>query len=223
MRRTTVILVILGAALVVSFFGLSQQRGPRGYDASALPLAKTEAEGRILSVLDEMRREGKIYQSVPVSDGRWLRLLAEAVDARTVVEIGTSTGYSGLWFCLALQRTAGRLITFEIDPGRAATARGHFEQAGVAQLVTVLEGDAHERVSELEGPIDLVFIDADKAGYVHYLNKLLPLVRPGGLILAHNVNMAAVEPYNRAVTTNPDLETVFYMDGGGLSVTLKKR
>ena len=65
---------------------------------------------------------GRIYLSVPVSDGRVLRLLTEAVGAKTVVEIGTSTGYSGLWFCLALQKTGGKLTTFEIDSGRAATA-----------------------------------------------------------------------------------------------------
>ena len=73
----------------------------------------------------------------------------------------------------------------------------------------------------LKEPIDVVFIDADKEGYVDYLDKLLPLVRPGGLILAHNVDM--VPDYVKAVTGNADLETVFYMSGGGLAVTLKKR
>ena len=67
----------------------------------------------------------------------------------------------------------------------------------------------------------MVFIDAEKEGYVDYLNKMLPLVRPGGLILAHNTNM--VPDYVKAVTTNPDLETVFYMEGNQLGVTLKKR
>ena len=119
-------------------------------------------------------RSGKTYLSVPVSDGRVLRLLTETVGAKTVVEIGTSTGYSGLWFCLALQKTGGKLTTFEVDSGRAATARKHFEQAGVARLVNVIEGDAHRKWPGLKGPIDLAFIDADKEGYVDYLNKLLP-------------------------------------------------
>ena len=69
----------------------------------------------------------------------------------------------------------------------------------------------------------MAFIDADKEGYLDYLKKLLPLVRPGGLILAHNVTMAAVQGYVKAVTTDPDLETIFYTEGGGLGVTLKKR
>jgi caffeoyl-CoA O-methyltransferase len=137
------------------------------------------------------------------------------------VEIGTSTGYSGLWFCLALQKTGGHLTTFEIDHERAAKARDYFKEAGVEQLVTIIEGDAHEQVATLKARIDLVFIDADKSGYVDYLTKLRPLVRPGGLILAHNVDM--VPDYVKAVTTSGQLETIFYMEGGGLGVTLKKR
>jgi len=88
----------------------------------------------------------------------------------------------------------------------------------------VIEGDAHRTVERLNGSIDIVFIDADKEGYVDYLEKVLPLVRPGGLILAHNVNMAmAGDGYVKRVTNDPALETVFYRDGAGLSITLKKR
>jgi caffeoyl-CoA O-methyltransferase len=86
-------------------------------------------------------------------------------------------------------------------------------------MVTIVEGDAHQTVSRLKEPIDVVFIDADKEGYVDYLNKLAPLVKPGGLILAHNAEM--VPDYLRAVTARDDLETVLY--GSSLAVTLKKR
>ena len=91
----------------------------------------------------------------------------------------------------------------------------------MVDLVTVIEGNAHQQIEQVEGPIDIAFIDADKQGYVDYLNKLLPRVRPGGLILAHNVDM--VPDYVKAITTNPNLETIFYMQGRGLAVTLKKR
>ena len=111
-------------------------------------------------------------------------------DAKNVVEIGTSTGYSGLWICLALQNTGGKLTTFEIDRGRAELARQHFRRAGVEHLATVVEGDAHQNIVHLAAPIDIVFIDADKEGYLDYLNKLLPLVRPGGLIIADNLTQA---------------------------------
>jgi predicted O-methyltransferase YrrM len=185
------------------------------------PIPKTEAEKKILSTLDSATKTGELYENVPVADGRMLRLLTEAVGAKTVVEIGTSTGLSGLWICMALEKTGGKLKTFELDPHRAALAGEHFKQAAVDQFVTIIQGDAHQNVVKLKGPIDVLFIDADKGGYVDYLEKLLPLVRPGGLILAHNIDM--VPDYVRAVTANPDLETVFYMQGNQLGVTLKKR
>jgi predicted O-methyltransferase YrrM len=223
MKRISAILI---CATLTAIPALAQRRGGfRGsVDAAPAPLAKTEAERKILGVLDQMRQAGTTYLSVPPSDGRLLRLLAEAVNAQHVVEIGTSTGYSGLWFCLALQKTGGKLTTFELDGNRAAAARRHFQQAGVDRMVTVVEGDAHANVARLNGPIDVVFIDADKEGYADYLEKVLSLVRPGGLILAHNVGPGmAGDGYVRQVTTDPSLETVFYMDGGGLGVTLKKR
>jgi predicted O-methyltransferase YrrM len=125
---------------------------------------------------------------------------------------------------MALKKTGGKLITHEIDPKTAALARENFANAGLAGIVTVVEGDAHQTVSKLKGPIDLVFIDADKEGYLDYFKKLLPLMRPGGLILAHNMNprMADAE-FVKAITTRPDVETVFYTEGGGMSLTLKKR
>jgi caffeoyl-CoA O-methyltransferase len=213
--------VIVGC--VLSIWGLvaeARQAGVGQFQSSSLPLANTEGEQRIVSVLDQMVKFHQTYLSVPVQDGKALRLLTEAADAKNVVEIGTSTGFSGLWFCLALQRTAGHLTTFEIDHSRAAMAREHFKKAGVEKIVTVVEGDAHAEVAKLKTPIDVAFIDADKAGYVDYLNKVLPLVRPGGLILAHNVEM--VPDYVKMVGANPNLETIFYMEGGGLAVTLKK-
>jgi predicted O-methyltransferase YrrM len=209
MRQALAIAFVAGMALAAA--------------ARTAPAASRESERKILSVLEEMRKEGRTYLSVPSEDGRALRLLAEAAGAKTVVEIGTSTGYSGLWFCLALQATGGHLTTFEIDPGRAAAARKNFQQAGVESLVTVVEGDAHQKIAALKGPIDVAFIDADKEGYVDYLTKLLPLVRPGGLILAHNVGMSGVTEYLKTAEANPELETIIYREGAGLAVTLKKR
>jgi len=207
-------------------------RGPRGFGGAGggvtetSPTGKSEAETRILTVLDEMDREERGgMMNVPPKDGRLLRLLAEATGARHVVELGTSNGYSGIWWCLALKTTGGRLTTFEIDAQRAALARVNFKRAGVDGLVTLVEGDAHKNVTALRDPIDIVFIDADKEGYSDYLNKLLPLVRPGGLIVAHNITRGMADPgYVRAITTNPAIETVFLsQDTGGISVTLKKR
>jgi predicted O-methyltransferase YrrM len=213
MKRT---FVITGALLATALAGFCQQSR-----YSNPPVAKTAAEKKILAELNKMVKDKETYLSVPREDGEALWVLTEAVNAKRVVEIGTSTGYSGLWFCMALTATGGHLTTFEINHERFTEAHQHFEEAGVADLVTQIEGDAHKNVEKLKGPIDVVFIDADKEGYVDYLQKVLPLVRPGGLILAHNIDMAP--DYVRAVTIHPDLQTIFYMQGRGLGVTLKKR
>ncbi|MBI5086830.1 MAG: class I SAM-dependent methyltransferase [Acidobacteria bacterium] len=219
MKRTLTTVFLLTA---LSATAVCQRRGGRGFGAQeALPTARGEQEAKILAALDEAVKAGELYANVPVSDGMMLRILAESVNAKNVVEIGTSTGLSGLWFSLALDKTGGRLTTFELDAGRAATALAHFKKAGVDRLVTIVQGDAHETIKRLKEPIDVVFIDAEKEGYVDYLNRLLPLVRPGGLILAHNIDM--VPDYYKVVTTSADLATVVYAQGGGLAVTLKKR
>ena len=221
MKRTALIVAITMALPAV---GLAQRRSPRGVAPESLqspPVAKTESEKQILSTLNEAVKAGETYANVPAADGRLLRLLTETANAKHVVEIGTSTGVSGMWFCLGLEKSGGKLTTFELDPARAAVARTHFKKAGVDGLVTVVEGDAHQNITKLKGPVDVVFIDAEKEGYMDYLNKMLPLVRPGGLILAHNVEMAA--DYVKAVTTNADLDTVFFREGNQMSVTLKKR
>lgn len=210
--------------------GPRRRRGAFPPDPSGVekpPLAKNKGEKKILAVLDDLDRNQRPgMMNVPVEDGRLLRLLAETTGAKHVVEIGTSNGYSGIWFCLALRKTGGKLTTFEIDAERAELARQNFKRAGVDSMVTLIEGDAHKQVVKLKGPIDIVFLDADKQGYVDYLKKLLPKVRKGGLILAHNMSRmrGGVGEYIEAVTGNKDLETLFvHMQGAGVGVTLKKR
>lgn len=199
-------------------------RGGQGVQSQP-SLAKGQTEKTILAVLDEMDRTQRGgNMNVPAEDGRLLRILAESIGAKHIVEIGTSNGYSGIWQCLALKATGGKLTTFEIDARRAAMARENFKKAGVEDLVTLIEGDAHEKVAQIEGPVDIVFLDADKEGYLDYLNKLLPKVRPGGLIIGHNINPGQSDPeFIKAITTNPDLETLILNHTGGISVTLKKR
>jgi caffeoyl-CoA O-methyltransferase len=187
-------------------------------------LAKTEREKKILRIINDIRT-GPRRVNVDTLHGRLLWILTEATNAKNVVEIGTANGYSSLWISLGLQTTGGKLITHEIDPQAASLTRKNFKRAGVENIITVVEDDAHETVTRLKDPIDILFIDADKAGYLDYLNKLLPLVRPSGLILADNVSRPSPSPdFIKAITTNPNLETVFLnMQSTGISVTVKKR
>lgn len=209
----------------------SRSRAPGGPPRNAepivekAPLAKDAAEKRILEVLEDIDRNQRTgSMSVPVVDGRLLRLLTETTGAKNVVEIGTSVGYSGIWFCLGLEATDGHLTTFDIDEGRAGKARANFEKAGVADRVTLIVGDAHDEVAKLKDPIDILFLDADKEGYLDYLRKLLPLVRPGGLIVSHNMNTRQADPkFVEAITTDPRLESLFLnKELTGIGVTLKK-
>jgi caffeoyl-CoA O-methyltransferase len=227
----TVVAILIASSLLWAQPGPGGRRGlgmgPRGEQGyqSKVPLPRSQAEKQILAVLDEMDRTQRGgNMNVPTEDGRLLRLLAESLGARNIVEIGTSNGYSGLWQALALKATGGKLTTFEIDSQRAAMARENFKKAGVEDIVTLIEGDAHQKAAQVEGPIDILFLDADKEGYLDYLNQLLPKVRPGGLIIGHNINPGQADAkYVEAVTTNPDLETLILNHTGGISVTLKKR
>jgi predicted O-methyltransferase YrrM len=200
-----------------------------GGDEPLFPSAtvpRNDREKALLAVLDDMDRTQRSgSMSVPANDGRLLRILAESSNAKHVVELGTSIGYSGIWFCLGLESTGGKLTTFEIDEARAATARANFRRTGVEDRVTLIFGDAHQKIGDVQGPIDLVFLDADKEGYLDYLQKLLPKVRPGGLVIAHNMNRRQADPkYVEAITKNPELETLFVSAGAsGIGVSLKKQ
>ncbi len=188
------------------------------------PCPATTARSAILAALDQAR-QGQRYANVSTADGRLLRQLTESMGAKRVVELGTSTGESGLWFSMALRKTGGKLYTHDLDPGRIAVARENFKRGGVDDIVVITEGDAHQTAIKNTDPIDILFIDAEKEGYDAYLKELLPYVRPGGLIIAHNMRRPAPNPrYLEAITTNPALDTSFVlMDGAGVGITLKKR
>ncbi len=193
------------------------------------PVSKDMEEKAVLDVLSDMyQNQSRGMMNVSPADGRLIRILVESTNAQKVVEIGCSNGYSGIWTCLGLRKTGGKLITHDINEGRAKLALENFKRAGVDGIVTLVMGDAHETVKNLEGPIDILFIDADKEGYGDYLKQLLPKVRPGGLILAHNTSMArgndGMGGFIEAVTTNPALDMLFLNPGGqGMSLSMKKR
>ena len=159
---------------------------------------------------------------IPPEQGIFMTLLTQLAGATSAIEIGTFTGYSSICIARGLA-PGGTLLCCDISEEWTSVARKYWEKAGLADRIELRLGPAMTTLMSLpdEELFDLAFIDADKSGYVDYLNKLLPLVRPGGLILAHNVDM--VPDYVKAVTANRDLETIFYTEGAGLAVTLKKR
>jgi predicted O-methyltransferase YrrM len=124
--------------------------------------------------------------SVSPAQGRLLQVLARAVGARRILEIGTLGGYSAICLARALPPD-GRLISLELDPSHAAIARANIARAGLADAASVIAGSALETLSTLSGPFDFIFIDADKPSYPDYLSWALRLSRPGTLIVADNV------------------------------------
>src|SRR5215510_14339059 len=139
-------------------------------------------------VLDEIAR-GNEARGLPLVDaevGALLRVLALSVSAKRILEIGTAIGYSGIWLAGALP-PGGMLFTMEKDPERARVARANFERAGVADRVGILIGDAQVTISKVAGPFDLIFQDGSKPLYVSLLDKLVGLLRPGGLLVTDNV------------------------------------
>jgi predicted O-methyltransferase YrrM len=126
--------------------------------------------------------------NVPEADGRALYDLVLSNGSKRALEIGTSTGHSGIYIAWALGKTGGKLITIDIDEGRHREAVGHFKEAGVAAFVDARLADAHDLVPKLEGQFDFVFIDADKEWYTNYAKAVLPKLTVGGLLTAHNVS-----------------------------------
>jgi caffeoyl-CoA O-methyltransferase len=119
-------------------------------------------------------------------EGRFLKMLVRLSGARRVLEIGMFTGYSALMMAEALPDD-GRLITCDIDPKAEAIARRYFNESPHGHKIEIRMGPALETIRTLSGPIDMVFIDADKTNYSNYYEACFPLLRAGGLIVADNV------------------------------------
>ena len=201
------------------------QRGRRQPPPESMPapVARDEFERNAFDVLADIQKNQQ-YLNVSRDDGRMLRIFAELANTKKAIELGTSTGYSAIWIALALRRTGGRLTTFEIDRARAATAAANFKRAGVDGLIDIVVGDAHKEAGKVSGPLDFVFSDADKEGYLTYFRVLAPKLRTGGLFISDNMAIPEPDPaYIRAITTDPDYETVFFnMHRTGVAVSHKR-
>lgn len=181
-------------------------------------------DGAALARLDWMPKNQTGMLNVDANEGRLLRENVIKAKTRRALEIGTSNGYSSIWIALGCRRTGGHLTTLEIDEHKVELARDNFREAGVDALITQVQGDALQEIPKLRGPFEFVFIDAWKSDYVKYLDMVLPMVPPGGIIMAHNTRNLRSEllGFIERVQTDPQLRTVLVEPGpGGFSVSVK--
>jgi len=170
---------------------------------------------------------------VDVIEGRFLKTLVRLTGARTVLEVGMFTGYSALMMAEGLPGD-GRLITCEIDPKAEAIARRYFADSPHGKKITIRMGPALETIKTLSGPLDLVFIDADKPNYSNYYEACLPLLKPGGLIVADNVlwsgkvldpqddDTRAIAAFNDMVQSDSRVENVCLTVRDGMMLARKR-
>lgn len=182
---------------------------------------QNDLDARVGAFLENSRHDW-LDMNVPMSDGQLLHDLIVEGNYTRALEIGTSTGRSGIWIAWALSKTGGKLITIEINEQRYREALANFEKAGLSDFVDARLADAHVLVAELEGPFDFVFVDADKDWYVRYFEMVLPKLEAGGCFTAHNVTMRRggwVREFLEVLHATPGLETEINDSGNGLSVS----
>ena len=170
--------------------------------------------------------------NVPEVDGKALYDIIIKNKYKKALEVGTSTGHSGIWIAWALSKTGGKLITIEINRGRYNQAVENFKEAGLSEFIDARLADAHKLVPELQGPFDFIFIDADKDWYTNYAKSLVPKLEVGGCLTAHNVSDYGFGRWGRRgggmtgdfldfMRSLPYMETSFAYGGAGLSISYK--
>jgi predicted O-methyltransferase YrrM len=193
------------------------------------------------SILRDIAEDGR-RMKLPLIDaevGGLLRVLAAAVSATRILEIGTAIGYSGIWLAGGLP-AGGMLITMEVQPDRAKLARDNFARAGLADRANVMVGDSSLLLAKVSGPFDLIFQDGDKLLYSPMLDRLVDLLRPGGLLVTDNVlwsgevvpgfvktpeqpaeETRAIADYNKRLSNHPRLLTAIVPLRDGVSISVK--
>jgi caffeoyl-CoA O-methyltransferase len=166
--------------------------------------------------------------NVPESDGKLLYDIIVKNKYTKALEIGTSTGHSGIWIAWALSKTGGKLITIDVDERRYKEAVKNFKEAGLLDYIDARLADAHELVKELKGPFNFVFSDADKGWYKNYFDAVFPKLEVDGCYTTHNISSrrgrgrggsSGYYEYIKSLTT---METTLDRSGNGLLISYKK-
>lgn len=153
------------------------------------------------NLLIELEAEAK-DQDIPIIGplvAKLLYILARATNAVSILELGTASGYSGIYLARAAAENGGRLVTIEWSTEMAERARKNFQKAGVLDVVDIMIGDAQAIIERLRGPFDFVFLDIDKEFYVKVLSRLHVVMKTCGLLVADNVGFKDADAFNHAI------------------------
>jgi predicted O-methyltransferase YrrM len=184
-----------------------------------------DPDAQAMKRLEWMPKNQTGMLNVNANEAAFLRDQVIKAKAKHALEIGTSNGYSSIWIAMGVRQTGGHLTTLEIDPVKVKLATENFRAAGVDSLITLLPGDARQTIPTLKGPYEFVFIDAWKQDYIKYLEMVLPMVPPGGVIMAHNTTdlRSQMLDFIDRIKTDPQLKTTFVDPGpGGFSISIKQ-
>lgn len=190
----------------------------------------TAIDEKVRKFLNEHSRQW-YDMNIPAVDGQLLYDLIIKGNYKSALELGTSTGHSGIWIAWALSKTGGKLITIDIDESRHKTALENFKKAGLSEYIDARLADAHDLVKELKGPFDFVFSDADKEWYKNYFIDIDPKLKVGGCFTAHNISDRGRGGYGgyggqgaflEYVRSLKNYETTVNSAGGGVSISYKR-
>ena len=192
------------------------------------PKSDQSLDEKVRNFLDSHRNSWR-DMNISETDGEILYDIIIKNNYKKALEIGTSTGHSGIWIAWALSKTGGKLITIEINEWRYKEAVANFKEAGLSDYIDARLADAHELVPKLEGPFDFVFCDADKDWYKNYLIAVLPKLEVGGCFTAHNVSgrrgrrQRGIGEFVDYLESLPNMETTYEQASrAGISVSYKK-
>ncbi|MBZ0296899.1 MAG: class I SAM-dependent methyltransferase [Anaerolineae bacterium] len=171
----------------------------------------------------EPERRKKMLNLDPAT-AHLISILIRSSQRRSLLEIGTSNGYSTIWLAWAAKANGGHVTSLDRDPDKHVLADANLKRAGLRDTVDLLNGDATERVKALEGPFDFVFFDADRTSAPAQLSLLQPRLLPGALILADNAlsHPDEIAPYLAAINVQPDFDHTIIPVGKGLSLAYKR-
>src|SRR5678815_5445826 len=163
----------------------------------------------IESILRNIRAADKGQLAISEEDGRFLRVLVAMRSAKSVLEIGAASGYSGIWLGLGARESGGKVVSIEYDPQRAKEAAENISRAGLKDVVRVVHGDAFKEIPKLTGTFDFVFLDAWKPDYQKFFDMVFPRMTQGAVFTAHNVvnKKTDMEPFLKTIQTHPRLFT----------------